>query len=73
MIAPQELVDRYEKVKSKGDGKILKKILKYKSHSNVSLVISGKQDTTIEKIEAFKKFIEARERRVSNLTTTTEA
>lgn len=70
MKVPQELVNRYERVKSRGDGKILQNKLGLKSHSAVSMVISGKQETTFLKIEKFKKFVETRERGVSNLTET---
>lgn len=68
MKLPKDLAKRYRKVKNQGDGKILKKLLKYKNRATVSGVLSGDKSTTLEKIEKIKSFIENRERIVNALT-----
>lgn len=65
MLVTLEISERFEKVKEKGDVNRLTKILGFKSHSTTSLVISGKQKTTISRVSKFVKFIENREAKIS--------
>jgi hypothetical protein len=68
MLTPQELIERFGKVKEKGDINKLTKVLGFKDHSTTSLVVSGQQHTTVSKIAKLKKFIEKREKEIIQLT-----
>lgn len=61
MKVPKELTKRYRKVKERGDGMKLTKLLGFKSRFNTSTVINGSRSTTMAKVEKFKRFVEDRE------------
>lgn len=67
MTLPKDLTKRYSKVKERGDGKKLMKLLHFRSHSNVSAILSGDRATTISKIEKIKRFIEDREKIIATI------
>lgn len=67
MLLPKDLTRRYRKIKDRGDGKTLTKLLRFKDQSNISAILSGDRGTTLAKIEKIKQFIEDREKLVAAL------
>lgn len=67
MLLPEDLQKRFTKCRDYRDVTKLTPKLGFTSHTSTSLVLSGKQHTTIEKIKIIKKFIERREKELQKL------
>lgn len=68
MILPKELRDAYQEIKEPGSLKRLMKAAKFKSHTHASNVMLGKENTTLKKIEAIKRFIDKNKLVIASLT-----